>query len=48
MDNKQIRLGSILAQYAELLSTHTEQDIQDILLRIRDKRFKEMRKKPLE
>ena len=40
---KQIRLGSILAQYAELLRTHTQEEIDEMLRQIRDKRFQEMR-----
>ena len=43
MDN-QIRLGSILAHYAELLRTHTEAEIEALMLSARDKRLEEMRK----
>jgi len=41
---KQIRLGSILAQYVELLRTHTEAEIEALMLSARDKRLEEMRK----
>ena len=42
--DKQIRLGSILAQYAELLRTNTEAEIEALMLSARDKRLEEMRK----
>ena len=43
MDN-QIRLGSILAHYAELLRTHTEDEIEALQLSARDKCLENMRK----
>ena len=42
--DKQIRLGSILAHYAELLRTHTEAEIEALMISARDKRLEEMRK----
>jgi len=41
---KQIRLGSILENYAELLRTHTKAEIKALQLSARDKRLEEMRK----
>ena len=43
MDN-QIRLGSILAHYAELLQTHTEAEIEALKLSARNKCLENMRK----
>jgi hypothetical protein len=42
MDN-QIRLGSILAHYAELLRTHTEDEIEALQLSARDKCLERMK-----